>query len=236
MDPLPGDRDDAAFDAFVAARLPHLLKLGRALSGDEQRGADLVQDALERALPRWRKLDDPERVDIDGITVATSVKAVGGSLFVTGSSEATRTDLASSDVLRVSDDGGTGWTPLAAPCTSAQVTAAAGAVFAVCHDAAGDRATVHRWTPGQDRFEEYAATVLSEGGILLALDDERLAITDDADERILTATTDIPTDFAQSDDTPLIDSAVLGERLYVVSLAGMSMSEDVGRTWSQISQ
>ncbi|WP_418058960.1 SigE family RNA polymerase sigma factor [Pimelobacter simplex] len=60
MDPLPGDRDDAAFDAFVAARLPHLLKLGRALSGDEQRGADLVQDALERALPRWRKLDDPE--------------------------------------------------------------------------------------------------------------------------------------------------------------------------------
>lgn len=180
--------------------------------------------------------DRPQRVDIDGITVATSVKAVGGSLFVTGSSEATSTDLASSDVLRVSDDGGTGWTPLAAPCTSAQVTAAAGAVFAVCHDATGDRATVHRWTPGQDRFEEYAATVLSEAGILLALDDERLAITDDADERILTATTDIPTDFAQSDDTSLIDSAVLGERLYVVSLAGMSMSEDGGRTWSQISQ
>ena len=59
-DPLPADRDDTAFDAFVAARLPHLLKLGRALTGDEQRGADLVQDALERALPRWRRLDDPE--------------------------------------------------------------------------------------------------------------------------------------------------------------------------------
>ncbi len=54
------DRDDAAFDAFVAARLPHLLRLGRALTGDEQRGADLVQDALERALVRWRRLDDPE--------------------------------------------------------------------------------------------------------------------------------------------------------------------------------
>ncbi|MBM7520237.1 SigE family RNA polymerase sigma factor [Nocardioides nitrophenolicus] len=54
------DRDDAAFDAFVAARLPHLIRLGRALAGDEQRGADLVQDALERALPRWRRLDDPE--------------------------------------------------------------------------------------------------------------------------------------------------------------------------------
>lgn len=54
------DRDDVAFDAFVAARFPHLLRLGRALAGDEQRGADLVQDALERALVRWRRLDDPE--------------------------------------------------------------------------------------------------------------------------------------------------------------------------------
>lgn len=54
------DRDDVAFDAFVATRLPHLLRLGRALAGDEQRGADLVQDALERALVRWRRLDDPE--------------------------------------------------------------------------------------------------------------------------------------------------------------------------------
>ncbi|KRC49067.1 MULTISPECIES: SigE family RNA polymerase sigma factor [unclassified Nocardioides] len=57
---LAPDRDDAAFDAFVAARLPHLLRLGRALTGDEQRGADLVQDALERALVRWRRLDEPE--------------------------------------------------------------------------------------------------------------------------------------------------------------------------------
>ena len=57
---MSADRDDVAFDAFVTARLPHLLKLGRALAGDEQRGADLVQDALERALPRWRRLDDPE--------------------------------------------------------------------------------------------------------------------------------------------------------------------------------
>lgn len=54
------DRDDAAFAAFVEARLPHLLKLGRALAGDEQRGADLVQDALERTLLRWRRVDDPE--------------------------------------------------------------------------------------------------------------------------------------------------------------------------------
>ncbi|KRA32880.1 hypothetical protein ASD81_14445 [Nocardioides sp. Root614] len=37
-----------------------MLKLGRALTGDEQRGADLVQDALERTLLRWKRVDDPE--------------------------------------------------------------------------------------------------------------------------------------------------------------------------------
>ncbi len=54
------DRDDEAFSNFVAARLPHLLKLGRALAGDEQHGADLVQDALERTLLRWQRIEDPD--------------------------------------------------------------------------------------------------------------------------------------------------------------------------------
>jgi len=50
------------FDDFVHARLPHLLRFGRALTGDEHRGADLVQDALERALPKWERIEavDPE--------------------------------------------------------------------------------------------------------------------------------------------------------------------------------
>jgi RNA polymerase sigma-70 factor (sigma-E family) len=46
-----------SFDDFVRARLPHLLRFGRALTGDEHRGADLVQDALERAMPRWRRIE-----------------------------------------------------------------------------------------------------------------------------------------------------------------------------------
>ncbi len=54
------DGADAAFEAFVADRLPRLLKLGRALAGDEHRGADLVQDALERTLLHWSKVDDPD--------------------------------------------------------------------------------------------------------------------------------------------------------------------------------
>lgn len=53
-------RTDADFETFVAARLPHLLKLGRALAGDEHRGADLVQDALERTLLNWSRVDDPD--------------------------------------------------------------------------------------------------------------------------------------------------------------------------------
>jgi len=54
--------DTEAFDAFVRARLPHLLRFGRALTGDEHAAADLVQDALERTLMRWPKVtsEDPE--------------------------------------------------------------------------------------------------------------------------------------------------------------------------------
>jgi RNA polymerase sigma-70 factor (sigma-E family) len=50
------------FDEFVRARHAALVRFGRALTGDEHRGADLVQDALERALPRWRRIAarDPE--------------------------------------------------------------------------------------------------------------------------------------------------------------------------------
>ena len=53
----------AEFDAFVRARLPHLMRFGRALTGSPDAGADLVQDALERTLLAWHRLDrhdDPE--------------------------------------------------------------------------------------------------------------------------------------------------------------------------------
>ena len=56
-------RDETeAFDAFVRARLPDLLRFGRALTGSEHAAADLVQDALERTLMRWSKVtsSDPE--------------------------------------------------------------------------------------------------------------------------------------------------------------------------------
>jgi RNA polymerase sigma-70 factor (sigma-E family) len=55
--------DKAAFDAFVRARLPELLRFGRALTGSSEAGADLVQDALERTLLAWSRLEqqgDPE--------------------------------------------------------------------------------------------------------------------------------------------------------------------------------
>ncbi len=55
--------DHEAFDAFVRARLPDLLRFGRALTGSAEAGADLVQDALERTLMSWSRLesrDEPE--------------------------------------------------------------------------------------------------------------------------------------------------------------------------------
>jgi RNA polymerase sigma-70 factor (sigma-E family) len=57
------EQDRAAFDAFVRARLPELLRFGRALTGSSDAGADLVQDALERTLLAWSRLEqqgDPE--------------------------------------------------------------------------------------------------------------------------------------------------------------------------------
>jgi RNA polymerase sigma-70 factor (sigma-E family) len=52
-------RDDEreSFDAFVRARLPDLLRFGRALTGSAEAGADLVQDALERTLLAWSRLE-----------------------------------------------------------------------------------------------------------------------------------------------------------------------------------
>jgi RNA polymerase sigma-70 factor (sigma-E family) len=57
------DEDRESFDAFVRARLPELLRFGRALTGSSEAAADLVQDALERTLVAWHRLesrDEPE--------------------------------------------------------------------------------------------------------------------------------------------------------------------------------
>ena len=57
------DADREAFDAFVRARLPDLVRFGRSLTGSTEAGQDLVQDALERTLLAWNRLDsrdDPE--------------------------------------------------------------------------------------------------------------------------------------------------------------------------------
>lgn len=54
---------DATFDAFVRARLPQLLRFGRVLTGSNEAAADLVQDALERTIMHWSRVesrDDPE--------------------------------------------------------------------------------------------------------------------------------------------------------------------------------
>jgi RNA polymerase sigma-70 factor (sigma-E family) len=54
------DDDRESFDAFVRARLPELLRFGRALTGSPDAAADLVQDALERTLLAWGRLESRE--------------------------------------------------------------------------------------------------------------------------------------------------------------------------------
>jgi RNA polymerase sigma-70 factor (sigma-E family) len=60
---VEADSGAVAFDAFVRARMPALLRFAHALTGDPHTAADLVQDALERTGMRWSRLDrqgDPE--------------------------------------------------------------------------------------------------------------------------------------------------------------------------------
>lgn len=54
-------QDDASFTAFVEAASPGLLRVAWLLCGDESTAEDLVQEALARVYPRWRRLgaDDP---------------------------------------------------------------------------------------------------------------------------------------------------------------------------------
>ncbi len=63
----PGVRVDEerrrVFDEFARARMPELLRFGHALTGNPHAAADLVQDALERTMiawPRVEKQGDPE--------------------------------------------------------------------------------------------------------------------------------------------------------------------------------
>ncbi|GGV11877.1 RNA polymerase sigma-E factor [Kitasatospora herbaricolor] len=52
---------DAEFSAFVVTKGRQLLRLAELLTGDPHRAADIVQSALERAYPHWRRInaDDP---------------------------------------------------------------------------------------------------------------------------------------------------------------------------------
>lgn len=52
-----------AFDEFARARMQQLLRFAHVLTGDPSAAADLVQDALERAMVAWPRVarqDDPE--------------------------------------------------------------------------------------------------------------------------------------------------------------------------------
>jgi RNA polymerase sigma-70 factor (sigma-E family) len=52
-------RDEAAFRAFVEANGAGLLHAARLLTGDHQRGEDLVQTALTKVFLKWDRIDAP---------------------------------------------------------------------------------------------------------------------------------------------------------------------------------
>ena len=55
------DRSTAELERFLAERADHLLRTAALLAGSREAGEDLLQTAIERLLPRWRRFDgDPE--------------------------------------------------------------------------------------------------------------------------------------------------------------------------------
>ncbi|GAA3273899.1 MULTISPECIES: SigE family RNA polymerase sigma factor [Dactylosporangium] len=55
--------ESPVFEEFLAARLPALTRYATALAGDPNTGADVLQDVLVKAQPRWSRIaamDEPE--------------------------------------------------------------------------------------------------------------------------------------------------------------------------------
>lgn len=55
--------DDGSFEGWARSRVPTLLRIATALTGNREDAADLVQDALVAVYPRWarvREMDRPE--------------------------------------------------------------------------------------------------------------------------------------------------------------------------------
>jgi RNA polymerase sigma-70 factor (sigma-E family) len=58
---LPSAEGD--FEAYVAARGPALLRLAYVLTGNASDAQDVVQEALSRALPRWKRITEADDLD-----------------------------------------------------------------------------------------------------------------------------------------------------------------------------
>src|SRR6478735_8122835 len=52
----------ASFDEFVASHWTRLARFGARLSGSEATGQDLVQDALERTLRTWGRIENRDNL------------------------------------------------------------------------------------------------------------------------------------------------------------------------------
>ncbi|MFI1385558.1 SigE family RNA polymerase sigma factor [Embleya sp. NPDC020886] len=60
------------FEDFAAARLPALLRYAVLLCGDRELARDLVQDALTKALVRWKRISALDRPDAYVRTMVTN--------------------------------------------------------------------------------------------------------------------------------------------------------------------
>jgi RNA polymerase sigma-70 factor (sigma-E family) len=60
---VAGSADEIEFTEYVTARLPALRRLAYALSGDENRADDLVQQTITTLFVRWRRIHGVAHLD-----------------------------------------------------------------------------------------------------------------------------------------------------------------------------
>lgn len=232
---LLGDSDRSIWASHDGARTWTPLELPTSRGQDDwftlaanYTGAMLFQDSTDRA---WRLApgsDELTPVTV-GVDVDPSAVVAVGDAFVL--MPALHAEVGTTDLAVTRDLGGT-WTTLPQPCNGGS-TASTGALFVGCPQ---DDGKVHfsRWRPGQAGFEPFQDVVLVADDGYAALDDDRLMLRVNDDERIITADGELEITTYLSADQITRGLAAVGDHLWLAAFGAFQESLDGGRTWHPV--
>lgn len=189
------------------------------------RGAMVFDDATDAAWFLAPGSDQPTPVTVSDDVDPSAVVAVGDTFVLMPAlhAEVESTDLA------VTRDLGATWSTLPQPCNGGAV-ASTGALFVGCMQD-DNRLHLSRWRPDQDGFVPFQDVAVGADDGYAAIDDDRLLLRLQDDERIITADgeQDITTYLPPDQSTRGL--AAVGDHLYLATFGAFQESLDGGTTW-----